>query len=82
MRSLAAVSPTREYRITMLHQFPVFGQRAFNAELYLDDSSQFVVHHPGWNGLAEFWVGGSLDERWIVPKNGPVFTGDNQMIAG
>jgi hypothetical protein len=82
VRSLAAVPPTREYRVTMLHQFPVIGHRSFDAKLYLDDSNRFVVHHPGWNGLAEFWVGGSLDSRWIAPKNGPAIIGDDQMIAG
>jgi hypothetical protein len=82
LRSIAAMPPTREYRIKMLHQFPLFGEQAFDAELFLDDSSRFVVHHPGWNGLAEFWVGGSPNARWIVPNKGPALTGEEQMIAG
>ena len=82
MRSLTAVPATREYRIKMLHQFPVLGQKEFDAELFLDNSNRFVVHHPGWNGLGDFWVGGSPDARWIVPKIGPSLTGENQMIAG
>ncbi len=82
MRSLETVPPTRHYRVHMVHQRPVWGNREATADLYLSDSDRFVIRHPGWARFGDVWIGGDSKNRWFVPRFGPAFTGGEEIVGG
>jgi len=81
IRALHATPPSREYRVQMINRWPVVGEREVTATLFVNDSDEFCVQHPGWLPGGELWVGGDLESRWIVPRVGPVVTGDADLFA-
>ena len=82
IRSLETTPATRAYRMRMVHQRPVWGNREVVSELYLNDRDQFVVRHPGWQRFADVWIGGDSKSRWIAPRFGPAFTGGEETLGG
>ena len=82
MRSLESTPATRAYRVRMVHQRPVWGNREVTAELYLNDRNQFVVRHPGWSRFGDLWIGGDSNNRWIAPRMGPAYTGGEAIVGG
>lgn len=81
VRSLNAVPPLRAYRVQMLQQFPLWGERKRTFQLYLNDQDQFVAHAAAWNRWGELWIGGNPQECWIVPPLGPAFVGGEEVIS-
>lgn len=81
LRAIESNLPTREYLVQMTNRWPVVGERDVTAKLYVNNRDEFCVWHPGWLPGGEIWVGGDLDSRWIVPRVGPVVTGDENLIA-
>ncbi|QDS92025.1 hypothetical protein FF011L_07610 [Roseimaritima multifibrata] len=81
LRAIEVNLPTREYRVQMTNRWPVVGERDVTAKLYVNNRDEFCVWHPGWLPGGEIWVGGDLDSRWIVPRVGPIVTGDEDLIA-
>jgi hypothetical protein len=82
IRSMGATPKTRTYRIHMVHQRPIWGNREVVADLYLNDHDQFVVRHPGWSRFGELWIGGDSTSRWIAPRIGPAFVGGEEVVGG
>jgi hypothetical protein len=77
------VKPTiREYNVHMVHRLANWGDREVDAQLFVNDANQFVVHHPGWRGFGDLWIGGDRNNRWLAPRFGPAYIGDENMIGG
>ncbi len=81
LRSLESTPSTRAYRIRMVHQRPIWGQREVTSDLYLNDRDQFVVRHPGWSRFGDVWIGGDTKNRWIAPRFGPAFVGGEEIVG-
>ncbi|MCE3018184.1 MAG: hypothetical protein ACK56W_10190 [Pirellula sp.] len=81
MRSLEVTPKIRAYRMQMVHQHPLWGNREVTADLYLNDQDQFAVRHPGWSRFGEVWIGGDAKSRWVVPRFGPAFVGGEEIVG-
>ncbi|MFO0942678.1 MAG: hypothetical protein U0930_18225 [Pirellulales bacterium] len=71
----------RSYSVAMQNQLPIWGERSIQAKLFLNDSDQFVIEHPGWRGFGPVWIGGDRNQRWIVAPRGPAIIGNEKLIA-
>ena len=81
MRSLEVTPKIRAYRMQMVHQLPLWGNREVTADLYLNDQDQFAVRHPGWSRFGEVWIGGDAKSRWVVPRFGPAIVGGEEIVG-
>ncbi len=82
IRASKAVMPNRKYSLTILADRALAGRRPMQGELYVDDKDRFVVSYPGLFGASKIWIGGSANDRWIVPPRGPAFQGSADLIGG
>jgi hypothetical protein len=80
-RCIAVAPATRTYRLKMLHQSPIWGDKEVNADLYFDDRDHFVFRHPGLARRGPIWIGGGTKERWVVPAFGPAYAGSAEAIT-
>jgi hypothetical protein len=76
----AAETPTRKYGVTAVVHLPVLGRTERVAELYVDRAQRFTIRRPLVLLPGEVWIGGNEQEKWIVPPQGPILVGDEQML--
>ncbi|MFK7818201.1 MAG: hypothetical protein AB8G99_05765 [Planctomycetaceae bacterium] len=67
-------SDVREYLVTVTTRRLNGGTRARSHQLFVRQDD-FVVRSDAWIGKGEIWAGGRGEERWLVPRFGPIFVG-------
>ncbi|MCA9188721.1 MAG: hypothetical protein R3E01_07970 [Pirellulaceae bacterium] len=82
IRSMRAMDAVRQYRVEATYRRRLVGERSFVADLYLDEGDRFVVRLPSLLGRSEVWLGGTPNDRWLVPAHGPVLVGGKSVTAG
>ena len=76
----AADTPSRKYKVTAVVHLPVLGRTERVAELYVDRAQRFAIRRPLVLLPGDVWIGGNEREKWIVPPQGPILVGDDQML--
>lgn len=69
----------REYAVTIT--FPAENRSPRLHSLFVRQN-EFVISTPATIGRGEHWAGGQGDERWLVPRVGPVFLGKADRLPG
>lgn len=81
-RSLAAEQEplVRQYEVTLTTESGTAGDHPYRFDLFVRQRS-FVIRAPALTGDGLVWMGGDEDERWIVPRFGPVLTGQQGLLG-
>lgn len=81
-RSLAAEQKplVRQYQVTLVADSHGANDHPYEFDLFVKQR-EFVIRAPALRGEGVVWMGGNQDERWIVPRFGPVLTGSEGMLG-
>ena len=72
-------SGPREYDVRIINRRPRGNIRDDNVKLFVD-RNRFAICTKPLLGRGEVWVGGNENERWIVPRFGPVIVGEEGLL--
>ncbi len=86
VRCTQAKPTLRQYRMEVVNQRPLIGERTIVAQLYFNEENRFVAEHPAPQmnprfGGNKMWIGGDAHERWIVPPRGNAIIGPEDTVG-